>query len=188
MLSPSAGSKQVKANVARFPNTSSDAFRTYLHWLKTRDVSLKIWFECTGRDLDLTEQQELQAWMDIYVLADNLDDRKLRNYVMSIFIKNCPDLRTIPVGEWCAGIWKQTSKGSRLRTFIVEWTFFCFAGLAVSARFAREALTYPGEFREEFLEIVSERGLRSRGFRPNRVAKQAFQHEMRAKLLERRSR
>jgi hypothetical protein len=152
-------------------------------------VSLKIWFGCTGRDLQITEHEELQAWMDIYVLAENFDDRKLRNFVMKIFIRNCPDLRTIPGGEWCATIWKQTSQDSRLRAFIVEWTFFRFAPLVKSARFAKVALTYPEEFREQFVELAfSEKGLPPSGSRPNKIAKKAFQDEMRAKLLEPRSR
>lgn len=126
--------------------------------------------------------------MDIYVLAENLDDRKLRNYVMKILITNCSKLAAVPDGEWCARIWKQTSDGSRLRTFVVEWLFFRYGGFARSARFERKAWEYPEEARKMFLEIAVERGLPASGSRPNGVAKKAFHEAMRAKLLERRSR
>lgn len=188
VLSSSSRAKEGQKTVVSLPTVSSHAFRTYLHWLKTRSVSLKIWFEQTGRDLDVTEQEELQAYLDIYVLAQNLDDRKLRRYVMKVFIKNCPDLKTIPSGEWCTGIWKQTSKGSLLRTFLVEWTFLRFAGFAASSQFASDAMTYPEDFREEFVEIAFERGLPPSSSRPNGVAKRAFRNMMRERLLERRSR
>ena len=188
VLSSSSRNKQGQETVVSLPTVSSDAFRTYLNWLKTKSVSLKIWFNQTGRDLDITEQEELQAYMDIYVLAENLDDRKLRRYVMKVFIKNCPDLRTIPSGDWCTGIWKQTLKGSLLRTFLVEWTFLRFAGFAASSQFASDAMTYPEEFRKEFVEIAFDRGLPSAGSRPNGVAKQAFRDMLRGRLLERRSR
>ncbi|GAB7324323.1 hypothetical protein MBLNU13_g08282t2 [Cladosporium sp. NU13] len=183
MVSSSASQEKVVS----IPTVSSDAFRMYIGWLKTRSVSLKTWFNQPGRDLDVTEQEELQAYIDIYVLAENLEDRKLRRYVMKVFINNCHDLRTIPGGEWCTAVWKQTSKGSLLRTFIVEWTFFRFAYLASSDKFASEAMTYSEEFREEFVEIAFERGLPPSGNRPNGVAKRAFQDAMRATLLERRS-
>jgi hypothetical protein len=61
--------------------------------------------------------------------------------------------------------------------------------LLKSARFAKVALTYPEEFREQFVELAfSEKGFPPSGSRPNKIARQAFQDEMRAKLLEPRSR
>lgn len=171
--------------VVRLPTISSDEFRMYIRWLKTKRVSLKTWFDRTGRNLNITEQEELQAYMDIYVLAESFDDLKLRRFVMKVFIKNCPDLSTIPGSEWCTLIWKQTSQGSVLRAFLVEWTFFRYAWLAKSEQFAREALSYPEEFREEFAKLASEKGLPPSGNRPNNVAKKAFQDAMRARLLKR---
>lgn len=173
--------------VVRLSTISQDAFRMYIRWLKTRRVSLKIWFDRTGRNLNVTEQEELQAYMDIYVLAESFDDLKLRRFVMKVFIKNCPDLSTIPGGEWCTAIWKQTSQGSFLRAFLVEWTFFRYAWLAKSEQFAREALSYPEEFRAEFAKLASEKGLPPSKNRPNDVAKKAFQDAMRARVLEKRS-
>jgi hypothetical protein len=185
---PFVGGQVATETVVRLPATSNNAFRTYLHWLKNRIVNLNIWFDRPGRTLELTESEELQAYIDIYVLAENLDDRKLRNYVMRIFIKNCHNLRTIPGGEWCTGIWKQTSKGSLLRTFLVEWAFFRFAPYVKSSEFGDVALSYPEEFREEFFNIAFDRGWPDSGNRPGNIAKRAFQDAMRARLLEKRSR
>lgn len=185
---PFAADQEAKEEIVHLPNTSSNAFRTYIYWLKNRSVSLNTWFDRAGRDLDITESEELQAYIDIYVLAVNLDDRKLRNHVMRIFIKNCHNLRTIPGGEWCTGIWKQTSKGSLLRTFLVEWTFFRFAPYVRSTEFASVAIFYPEEFKEEFVNITFDRGLPPSGNRPGNNAKRAFQDAMRARLLENRSR
>jgi hypothetical protein len=185
---PFAKGQEATENVVRLPSTSNNAFRTYLHWLKTRTVSLNIWFDRPGRTLELTESEGLQAYIDIYVLAENFDDRKLRNHVMRIFIKNCHYLRTIPGGEWCTGIWKQTSKGSLLRTFLVEWAFFRFAPYVKSAEFGDVALSYPEEFRKEFVNFAFDRGLPDSGNRPGKIAKRAFQDVMRARLLEKRSR
>ena len=178
---------QGQEKVVRLPTISPDVFRVYIRWLKAKRVSLKTWFNRTGRTLNVIEQKELQAYMDIYVLAESLDDLKLRRFVMKVFIKNCPDLSTIPGGEWCTVIWKQTSQGSVLRAFLVEWTFFRYAWLAKSEQFAREALSYPEEFREEFAKLASEKGLPPSGNRPNNVARKAFQDAMRARLLERKS-
>lgn len=185
---PLVKGQEATENVVRLPTTSNNAFRTYYHWLKTRTVSLNIWFDRPGRTLELTESEELQAYIDIYVLAEDLDDRKLRNYVMRIFIKNYHNLRTIPGGEWSSGIWKQTSKGSLLRTFLVEWAFFRFAPYVKSAEFGDVALSYPEEFREEFVNFAFDRGLPDSGNRPGKIAKRAFQDVMRARLLEKRSR
>lgn len=185
---PFVGGQVATETVVRLPATSNNAFRTYLHWLKNRIVNLNIWFDRPGRTLELTESEELQAYIDIYVLAENLDDRKLRNYVMRIFIKNCHNLRTIPGGEWSTRIWKQTSKGSLLRIFLVEWSFFRFAPYVKSAEFGDVALSYPEEFREEFVNIAFDRGLPDSGNRPGNIAKRAFQDAMRARLLEKRSR
>lgn len=184
MVSSSTG----RESFVSLPSTSSDEFRTYLHWLKARDVSLQVWFNRTGQSLLLTEPEELQAYMDIYVLAESLDDRKLRNYVMKTFITNCPKLGAVPDGDWCARIWKQTSDGSRLRTFVVEWLFFRYGGFTRSARLERKAWEHPEEDRKMFLEIAVERGLPASGSRPNGVARKAFQEAMIAKLLERSSR
>lgn len=175
MISSSAS----QGKFMRLPTMSSRAFRTYIHWLKTKRVSLKTWFNRTHRGPQVTEQQKLQAYMDIYVLADQLDDGKLRRFLMKTFIKNCPDLGTIPSSEWCTAIWKQTLQGSVLRAFLVEWTYFRYAWLAKSEQFAREASSYPEEFCEEFAKLTSERG-------PNNVARKAFQDAMRARLLQRR--
>lgn len=184
MVSSSTGPE----SFVSLPTTTSDEFRTYLYWLKTRDVSLQVWFNRTGQSLLITQPEELQAYMDIYVLAENLDDRKLRNHVMKIFIHNCPELSAIPDEEWCARIWEQTSEGSRLRSFVVEWLFFRYGGFVRSARFEREAWEYPEEARKMFLQVAVERGLPAGGSRPNKVARDAFQEAMHGKLLERRSR
>lgn len=178
---------QGQEKVVRLSTISPDVFRMYIRWLKTKRVSLKTWFNRSGRTLNVTEQEELQAYMDIYVLAESLDDLKLRRFVMKVFIKKCPDLSTIPGGEWCTAIWKQTSQGSVLRAFLVEWTFFRHAWLAKSEQFARAALSYPEEFRKEFAKLASEKGLPPSGNRPNNVARKAFQDAMRARLLERNS-
>ena len=67
---------------------------------------------------------------------------------------------------------------------MVEWIFHRYGGFTKYARFARDALAYPEEFREQFVELAATRGLPPNGTVPDEKSDQAFQDAMREKLLE----
>jgi hypothetical protein len=80
-------------------------------------------------------------------------------------------------------MWEEASDNSCLRTFMVEWAFHRLAGFTKSARFVEEAPKFPEEFQKEFYKLVATKGLLPNGVVPDGSSDQAFQEEMRAKLL-----
>lgn len=128
--------------VVRLPGMLPKPFRTYLHWVEHREVIPELWPGCAEEDL--AEEMELQAWMFMYVLADeHFFDPELKTHAMEFLIAEHASWSSVPGGEFTTHFWRHTYEDSHLRTFMVEWIFHRYAGFTKYARFARDALTYP---------------------------------------------
>jgi len=167
--------------VVHLPEMRTREFETYLHWLDNGEVKAELWCGCTEEDMP--EGRELLAWMDIYNIAEYLEDHRLRAYAMEFLIAEHASWSTIPGADFSHAIWEATSEDSKLRTFIVEWVFHRFAGFTKSAKFVEQAPMYPEEFQKEFAKLAVSKGLLPNGVVPDEKSDLAFQDDMRAKLL-----
>lgn len=161
--------REGKEKLVRLPDISPDIFRCYVHWVYTGHLLPGVHFE----DTELDESHEQTTYIAAYIVADILDDFKLRTHVIEHLIAGVSSWSTVPGGNWCSEIWAETPKGSPLRVFLVEWTYSSLE----AGCFSKDVSHWPKEFLEE-LAMLAMKENTVRG-----LSKHSLKKRLRAKLL-----
>lgn len=127
----------------RLPDTQPEVFRAYLEWIYSDDVEF---IRDVEDDVD-TPSREQALFCELYLLADTLDDVRLRNKVMEILVKQTrgmPDLSTLK------RVYQRTPSNSPFREMLVDRAVLQLGG----DEFARTISDYPPEFVQEVAMLL----------------------------------
>lgn len=159
--------------LVRLPEIAPQAFSTYTHWIYRDQMSIHVFWQEDHPNI----WREQQAYYEIYMLAEYLDDARLRVHILDVIISKSLHWRKVPGFKFCDVIWDRTPKGSPLRTFVIDWK----AQRESRSKFAKDVEEYPKEFLEEMAVYLMRHRTRKS------ESAQAFAARIRAKLLPERS-
>jgi len=124
-----------REKIVRQPEGAPEDFQIYVEWVYTSKISL---------DTDDLDEQQVRL-MDLYILADVIDDYQLRNATMKRLIANARmGIKNFP-REQLLKVYAATMAGSPLRRFIVNWALTTFDRDKIESYIAHE----PAEFVQE---------------------------------------
>lgn len=138
----------------RLRDVDNDAFNSYICWV-TRKV-LAIYYDW---EVDTEPQEALSTFVKLWLLADRLDDSKLRNEVMNAVIEVTNTFRgrayydELFPPHMTGLIWSTALKGKALRRYVVDHYIQDVKSEDVEPRW--------GEFHPDFIKDLAARSLES---------------------------
>lgn len=134
------------------PEVSPDLFRVYLGWVYSHTV------ECDHAmaDDDWAHINEQAKFCELYLLADALDDIKLRNKTMEIMVTQA---RGLPHPHTLMRVYERTPCSSLIREMLVDRAVLRLR----RDDFARYIAEYPAEFVQEVaMQLMGRESIASR--------------------------
>lgn len=122
----------------RLPEVLPETFRVYLGWVYSHDVKL----DPAAVDSDEINTYEQAKFCELYLLADTLDDVKLRNRVMEILVTSA---RGLPHPNTVWRVYDSTICTSLIREMLVDKAIMRLS----RSDFAKNVSEYPCEFVQE---------------------------------------
>jgi hypothetical protein len=129
-----------------------EIFRVYLGWVYSHDVK----FDPAAVDSDEINTYEQAKFCELYLLADTLDDVKLRNRVMEILVTTA---RGLPHANTMWRVYDRTICTSLIREMLVDKAIMRLS----RGDFAKDASEYPPEFVQEVaIQLMGHQPITSR--------------------------
>ncbi|KAK6435909.1 hypothetical protein LTR95_007911, partial [Oleoguttula sp. CCFEE 5521] len=121
-----------QAGVIKLPEEDPEVIAKYIGWLYTDTIAVNY-----GVFLPTYRRDDLIAW---YLLADRLDDKKLRNHTISQMVGMNVYVKCLLDGKFVDAVCEETAPNSSLRKMLVE------VHIALEDRGVLRTNTYPQEF------------------------------------------
>jgi hypothetical protein len=131
--------------IIRLREVSPDSFRLYLGWVYSHDLRFTSDPRHADKDKDEDDQAhpyEQAKFCELYLLADLLDDFKLRNKTMEILVTQ---MRSLPHPHTIWRVYERTASKSLMREMLVDKVIMRID----RSDFARDIGEYPPEFVQE---------------------------------------
>lgn len=154
------------------PDFPPKVVRAYIHWVYSEKVlSLP---EVFWQTADVNDLHEQFTFVELYLLAEYLDDDHLRVAILETIIIKLETLKGVPDPFMCQKVWEGTPKGSPLRSVVLEWKY----RRQSPSNFAQSAENHSKEFLEEMAVFLFQRAASSK-----RETTEEFAARVRAQLL-----
>ena len=109
--------KEAEEKTVRLPEIDPDLFSVYLQWIYSDKIVI-LGAGDIAKDTGGSKQRALL--IELYILADALDDRRLRNRTTDEFIDLCRST-SWPGCKSIKRIWNSTPEGSKLRKLLIDY-------------------------------------------------------------------
>lgn len=133
------------------PGFSPRTFRAYAHWVYTDKVLPEAFWQTSSTEISASNEQI--AYVDLYLLAEFLDDTRIRVEIVEAMISKMTSWDSVPGWSVWDTVWEQTPKGSPLRSVILESKIRCQS----HSNFAGHVEDYEKEFLEELATLLMQR-------------------------------
>ena len=129
--------------LVRLPEVDIEVFQEYWEWVYSGTIPAG---RCTVDSNMTAKNAEHLLLINLYLLADLLDDIKLRNWSTEEMSKSLETCNMVPLSDALEAVWSGTQKGSRFRRQFVDFAV---------ARVDRDSMAgvieqFPSEFVREF--------------------------------------
>lgn len=131
--------REGQEKLVRLPELHLPTFKIYCSWVYTGKIADISYTKESDEDDKVAEKAQL---VDLYLVADTLDDVKLRNLAVSTLLKSMEAHQTILSSVSIQRIWQSTLSGSKIRKMVVDVTVSRMADTS----FAENLSQYPPEF------------------------------------------
>lgn len=108
-----------KSKVVRLPESEAQVFQIYMAWLFTGNAAVE-GIKNTITEDEFSDANEQHTLIELYLLAQYLDDIKLRNQRVSVLIKRSLVWKTMPYLTDLKVVWDSTTPGCLLRKMFVD--------------------------------------------------------------------
>lgn len=131
--------REGQERLVRLPEIRPSTFKIYCGWVYTGQIADIAHTRESDKDDRVAEKSQL---VDLYLVADALDDIKLRNLAVSTLFKSMQVHGTILSAVAIQWIWRATPSGSNIRKMLVDVT----VSRMKDTSFEGYLLQYPPEF------------------------------------------
>lgn len=131
--------REGQEKLVRLPEIHIPTFKVYCSWVYTGKIADISYTKESDEDDKIAEKAQL---VELYLVADTLDDVKLRNLAVSTLLKSMEAHRTILNFVSIQRIWQSSLSSSNIRKMVVDVTVSRMADTA----YAENLSQYPPEF------------------------------------------